>query len=84
MFLPVLALKPSSQYDATHAMGGVKRIRVRRNRLGFNSCLSCVHALRRIVNRALRARLYYQEEVIQSSKGHNLAGCDWHSLTAWF
>ena len=32
------ALKPGSKYD--------------RNRLGFNSCISCVHALCHIVNRA--------------------------------
>ena len=33
-----------------HAMWGVKRSRVRRNRLGFYFCVSCVHALHRIVN----------------------------------
>ena len=47
------SFKAGSQYDATCAMRGVKRAPERRNRLGFYSCVSCVHALRRIVNRAL-------------------------------
>ena len=46
-------VKAGSQYDAVRAMREVKRARVRRNRLGFYSCVSCVHALRRIVNRAI-------------------------------
>ena len=33
--------------------GGVKCIPVHRNRLGFNSCVNCVHTLRHIVNWAL-------------------------------
>ena len=48
----VMTLKASSQYDATRAMRGVKCTCVRRNRLGFYSCVSCIHALFRIVNRA--------------------------------
>ena len=46
------SVKPGSQYNATRAMRGIKCIRVRRNRLGFNSCVSCVHVLCRIVNQA--------------------------------
>ena len=38
------------------AMRGVKHACVGRNRLGFYSCVSCVHALRRFVNRALEKR----------------------------
>ena len=47
-----VTVKSGSQYDTTRAMRGVKRLRVRRNRLGFNSCVSCVHTLRCIVNQA--------------------------------
>ena len=55
MYKPWFAMttKAGSQYDATRAMRGVKRARIRRNSLGFYSCVSCVHALRRIVNRTL-------------------------------
>ena len=45
-------VKAGLQYDTMRAMRGVKHARVRRNRLGFYSCVSCVHVLRRIVNQA--------------------------------
>ena len=46
-------LRPIHNTTQRVLCGGVKRARVRRNRLGFYSCVSCVHALRRIVNQAL-------------------------------
>ena len=45
-----MCVKAGSLYDATHALRGVKLTCVCRNRLGFYSCLSCVHVLRCIVN----------------------------------
>ena len=54
--LSLLRLKAGSQYDATRAMRGVKCARERRNRLGFYSCVSCVHALRRYCEPGLRLK----------------------------
>ena len=36
-----------------YAMQGVKHTRLRRNRLGFYSCISCIHTLHRTVSQAL-------------------------------
>ena len=47
-----MSLKVGSQYDVTRAMRGVKHARERVIDLRFSSCASCVHVLRRIVNRA--------------------------------
>ena len=47
-----LRARASSQYNAMRAMWGVKHTRIRRNRLRFYSCVSCVHTCR-IVNRTL-------------------------------
>ena len=43
--------KAGSQFNTCYAGG--KWIRVRRKRLGFYSCISCIHVLRHIMNRAL-------------------------------
>ena len=47
-----MALKPGLQYNTMRAMWGVKCACVCRNRLGFYSCVSCIHKLRCIVSPA--------------------------------
>ena len=47
-------VKAGSQYDTTCAMWGIKRAYVRRNRMQFYSCLSCIHTLCHTVNQPLQ------------------------------
>ena len=60
-------LRAGSQYNTTHALRGIQCARVCMNRLGFYSCVSCVHVLRCIVNRALWVNMRFPEAVFLSS-----------------
>ena len=53
------SFKAGSQYDATRAMRGVKHACERRNRLGFYSCISCVHVLRQYCEPGFKAGSQY-------------------------
>ena len=57
-----------SQYDTTRAMQGVKRARTCRNRLGFYSCVSCVHTLHCIVSQASYRECL--EEIVEEHSIH--------------